>query len=158
MAFSGIRGMPMYMDTRAEKHSGKAALSRSCSSWMSPVKHREANGIGGISNEDGCKPVLASPVQQWWQSMWSLSSHSLRAMAALAMAIRAAVEAVVTVMGQADTITFTTWLRMLDKGELASSRCPLTCKAPQQSLFLRLCCAQPLPTSEERLPMPLLCL
>ncbi len=30
------------------------------------------------------------------------------------------VEAVVTVMGQADRITSTTWLRMLDKGEIAS--------------------------------------
>ena len=52
--------------------------------------------------------------------MLSLSSHSLGPMAALAMAIRAVVEAVVTVMGQADRITSTTWLRMLDKGEIAS--------------------------------------
>ena len=64
--------------------------------------------------------------------MWSLTSHSRGEMAALAMAIRVVVEAVVTVIGQADRITSTTWLRMLDKGELPANM-PYSC--------LGCCCA-----------------
>ena len=64
MAFSGIRGLPMSMDTRAEEHSGRAALGRLHSNCIAPMKHQETNGAGLASDEGGCKPVPVSLVQQ----------------------------------------------------------------------------------------------
>ena len=93
-----------HMDTRAEEHSGKSARSLSDYLWKAPVKHRKAIGSGPTLNEAGCKPVLASPVQQQWQLMWFPFFPSPMGMAALVMVTKAVVvEAAAMVMVQAET-------------------------------------------------------